>query len=337
MYLIAKKSGETGISMSPARSSEAIDILDYLPHSTLFSYKAGETVYTYNQPASHLYLVVHGRVQVARVTPEHGSLILDVYRTDEIFGESALLGLRYRPDVAVTLENADLMMWTAEEIRKVIRLRPQVGMALGQILAQRLIDFGNRIESFAADGINQRLARTLIRLAERFGNPAKDGSVHVTGLGHQILSEYVVSSRSSVTHWMKYFRRKGLLDYNRNRIRVFPPALEEWLKVDVADPGRTIPCEPLLRREQSNGEPRPLSRREVQIMDLVAEGLKNKEIADRLRISKQTVKNHLQNIFEKLAAVDRRQAARRLARMKQRSKPLPMMTSPPVALLSSQL
>ena len=51
-------------------------------------------------------------------------------------------------------------------------------------------------------------------------------------------------------------------------------------------------------------------------MELVAEGLRNQEIADRLRLSQQTIKNHLQSVFEKLAVVDRRQAARRLALLK---------------------
>jgi len=54
-------------------------------------------------------------------------------------------------------------------------------------------------------------------------------------------------------------------------------------------------------------------------MDLVSEDLKNKEIARRLRLSEQTVKNHLQHSFEKLGAVNRRQAARRLAELKERA------------------
>ena len=225
--------------MSPARFGEAIDILDYLPRSALCSLEAGETVYNYYAPASHFYLVVRGRVRVSRIIPDHGPLILDIYGSDEIFGESALLDQSYRPDVAVTLEATDLMTWTSEEIRNVVQLRPQVGVALGQILTQRLIAFGNRLESFAAGDIKQRLARSLIHMAERLGEPAKDGSVHITGLRHEILSEYVVSSRVSVTHWLKYFRRQGLLDYNRNRLRVFPAALAEWLKLNTADSGGT--------------------------------------------------------------------------------------------------
>jgi len=299
--------------MSPARFGEAIDILDYLPRSALSSLEAGETVYNHSAPASHFYLVVRGRVRVSRIIPNHGPLILDIYGSDEIFGESALLDRSYRPDVAVTLEATDLMIWTSEQIRNVVRLRPQVGIALGQILTQRLIAFGNRLESFAAGDIKQRLARSLIHMAERLGEAGKDGSVHITGLRHETLAEYVVSSRVSVTHWLKYFRRQGLVDYNRNRLQVFAPALGEWLKLNTVDSGGMPPAEQTVSRKPPTSETRPLSRREVQIMDLVAEGLRNQEIADRLRLSQQTIKNHLHSIFEKLAVVDRRHAARRIA------------------------
>lgn len=53
----------------------------------------------------------------------------------------------------------------------------------------------------------------------------------------------------------------------------------------------------------------PLTHREVEILQHVAEGLANKEIAHRLSISERTVKNHLSNIMEKLHVNSRTQAA----------------------------
>src|SRR5690349_20873678 len=82
-------------------------------------------------------------------------------------------------------------------------------------------------------------------------------------------------------------RRKGLLDYNRHRLWVFPPALAEWLKLNNGDSGRTAPPEQAVRRKPPNSEARGLSRREIQIMELVADGLRNKEIADRLRLARR--------------------------------------------------
>ena len=52
----------------------------------------------------------------------------------------------------------------------------------------------------------------------------------------------------------------------------------------------------------------PLSNREIEVLDYIAQGNSNKEIARALGISDQTVKNHITSILRKLAVNDRTQA-----------------------------
>jgi len=52
-----------------------------------------------------------------------------------------------------------------------------------------------------------------------------------------------------------------------------------------------------------------LTRREYEVLVLIAEGLNNRDIAERLFISEKTVKNHVSNIFKKIGVSDRVQAA----------------------------
>jgi DNA-binding NarL/FixJ family response regulator len=56
--------------------------------------------------------------------------------------------------------------------------------------------------------------------------------------------------------------------------------------------------------------PEELSDREREILDLIAEGYSNKEIAQQLVLSPNTVRNHITNIFSKLQVADRAQAIR---------------------------
>ena len=66
--------------------------------------------------------------------------------------------------------------------------------------------------------------------------------------------------------------------------------------------------ENIKRTTTSNGE-KVLTKREIEILKLLTEGLFNKEIAYQLSISEKTVKNHVSNIFKKISVSDRTQAA----------------------------
>jgi DNA-binding NarL/FixJ family response regulator len=69
---------------------------------------------------------------------------------------------------------------------------------------------------------------------------------------------------------------------------------------------------PLLRRIALEAKLRPgsggLTVRDIQVLELLADGKSNKEIAQVLKISDETVKSHLKRLFEKLGVSDRTEA-----------------------------
>jgi len=69
---------------------------------------------------------------------------------------------------------------------------------------------------------------------------------------------------------------------------------------------RRLRAELRLPNEVGTGDgPMPLSTRELAVLDCVAQGLSNREIADELFVSEQTVKNHMTSVLRKLNATDR--------------------------------
>ena len=62
------------------------------------------------------------------------------------------------------------------------------------------------------------------------------------------------------------------------------------------------------QRQQTGLSYQELTGRELQVLQLAADGLNNGEIAANLIISEKTVKNHIANIFSKLQVNDRTQA-----------------------------
>jgi LuxR family maltose regulon positive regulatory protein len=85
-----------------------------------------------------------------------------------------------------------------------------------------------------------------------------------------------------------------LLPYTRNLLRHF-----DW----TAAPNGS--------KRLSGEVNHPLTKRESGVLQLIANGLSNKRIAQRLDITPETVKSHAKNIFFKLAAQTRAQAVAR--------------------------
>lgn len=64
----------------------------------------------------------------------------------------------------------------------------------------------------------------------------------------------------------------------------------------------------LPRKEDSEGNDAKLSQREAEVLDLLGEGLTNKQIADRLVVSESTVRTHIYRLLEKLGLETRHEA-----------------------------
>lgn len=210
------------------------DPLAYLPCSTIVEYKRGQPVYGEEQPSASLLLIIEGKVKVCRLTEDNRQVVVDIYQPDEFFGESAFLGLTNRSEIAVAIEVTRVMEWTISEIEDISARRPKLAIALLQLLVQRSRDFGSRIESFSVDNIARRLARALIRFSERLGHQTDDGSVYMIPFTHELLSQYVGTSREIVTHYMNQFRRQGYLSYSRKGILLRRDPLKEWLRQDTS-------------------------------------------------------------------------------------------------------
>ena len=73
----------------------------------------------------------------------------------------------------------------------------------------------------------------------------------------------------------------------------------------------SVPTALAFVRDERRREALGITPRELEILELIAEGLSNKEVARRLGISAHTVKFHLEAIFEKLGATTRADAVAR--------------------------
>ena len=94
--------------------------------------------------------------------------------------------------------------------------------------------------------------------------------------------------------------------------RIGAGPLEERVAQRMKQGGMTVPARP---RETTLANPAGLTSRQLDVLELIVEGLSNQQIADRLYLSVRTVEHHVEAILTKLGAANRRDAAHRFAEL----------------------
>jgi len=73
-------------------------------------------------------------------------------------------------------------------------------------------------------------------------------------------------------------------------------------------PAAAAPAPPAFALDEKQREDLGITRRELEVLELMAQGLSNREIAEKLFVSENTVKTHSSRVFDKLGAKRRTQA-----------------------------
>src|SRR3954452_3808304 len=90
---------------------------------------------------------------------------------------------------------------------------------------------------------------------------------------------------------------------------------KDWSADEVAMAVRMVGRGMTVFGRQEEGPATPLSKREREVLTLIASGATNREIAERLYLSPHTVKEHASSLYRKLGVKNRAEAARRAERL----------------------
>jgi CRP/FNR family transcriptional regulator len=220
--------------MAPSPAYAAIskvseDPLDYLPCSKTLEYKKGEAIYGPAHPCDTLYLVLAGIVKLTRFGNPEKEFLVDLYTTDDIFGGAGILNVPDTAEEVVCFQRCRLMAWPVADVEDLILRRPRLGVALLQVFGRRMTALMQRAESLSFEPIDIRLARSLIHFSEHLGAAQSDGSVIMEPLTHELLAQYVGTSRELISVEMASLRRRGYITYSRKAIVLYRDALKACL------------------------------------------------------------------------------------------------------------
>ncbi len=102
-------------------------------------------------------------------------------------------------------------------------------------MTQSCIEQLDRIESMAVYQVPERVLLALLVFAADIGVSRADGATRIAPHTHEMIAEYVGTSREIVTNEMNRLRTLGLVNYSRKFIDVYPVAIVEEFR------RRTIP------------------------------------------------------------------------------------------------
>lgn len=232
---------------------------------------------------------------------------------------------RFHPEFIYALERAQLRFWLAEQNRPAVETFVRETSA-GAVLEPRFRYEARLIElcrAWLALGRNQESAVLLERLSASTGD--RHGSrIAILVLLAAAYQDNPALAEAALDEALRLGEPEG---YLRTFVDAGDPlrqTLKSWLQHYPKagdDPLRAYGQRVLLAFEKPSGMftkaratpdlPEPLSQREQEVLQLVAEGLTNQQIADRLVISIRTVKKHVENIHGKLGVQNRTQAVAR--------------------------
>ena len=113
----------------------------------------------------------------------------------------------------------------------------------------------------------------------------------------------------------RYFVRDLSLEYYLGIVAVLFTGLGIWAGLRLTR-RRVIIANPDFKFDEAELQRRGITKREFEVLELIARGLSNQEIAEKLFVSLNTVKSHSSSLFMKLEARRRTQAIQRAKELK---------------------
>lgn len=194
----------------------------------------GQQILAPDDPPDRIHIIKKGRVRVYRMSPDGKQLTLDIYEKGTILGDMGLLGQDRLPKAyAEAIDDGVICTISPDELRRLIERYPIVGVNVIRHLSRRLQSAERELEAMAYQRVDQRLARKLLDLGQRFGVVTERGTLIQARLTQQELAEMVGTARETLAHTLGDFKRRGLLDSTNHQVTI----LDAERLLDVADEG----------------------------------------------------------------------------------------------------
>jgi CRP-like cAMP-binding protein len=189
------------------------------------TYAPGEEIFGPKREPENVWLVEHGLVRLHRLAPDGRQVTIALVRPGHVFGGISVLSDSPRISFAEAMRRSTCWRIPRETFLRVVRSDPEAGFAITKEVAGRMARIESRLEDLAFRNVESRLARTLLRLAEEFGQPAGDWIQLEVSLTQAELATLVGTTRQSISETLGGLVARGAVARDRGRLALKRDAL----------------------------------------------------------------------------------------------------------------
>jgi CRP-like cAMP-binding protein len=182
--------------------------------------KRGERLFRQGALAQYFFVLQSGKVKMTQLTPDGELVLVRLVVPGEAFGGIAALGNRIYPVSAEAADECLALAWNGSTMERLLRKHAQLAVNLLDLLAERLHEMQARYEELATEQVEQRLARTLLRLGERAGRSVDGGTLVDVRLSRRDLAEMTGTSLFTVSRILNRWQDAGIVQSRRQHILI---------------------------------------------------------------------------------------------------------------------
>jgi len=200
----------SAIPLLSGLTAKQLDWVAQRSHRRMFP--AGTNIFTFEQPAEAVYIILFGTVKVHVEQATGHDVVLSILGSGDTLGEMSLIDSVGRSASALTLEDT-LMLWMdSVAFQQMLNDFPPVARNLVKILSARIRLSDQLIQAFATLDVDGRVARQLLAFAERYGSGKTDGEICIPiKLTQGDIADLVGASRKRVNQVMVVFKQQDLI------------------------------------------------------------------------------------------------------------------------------
>ncbi len=183
----------------------------------MFTCEPGRIFFRASDPAEVLFILKKGEVVLSRTNEDGKRLITATLTAGTVFGEMPILGQRLQHNDAEAHTDCLICSMSRRDVISLIDRYPIVGLRIAEVLSARLESAEDRLQEMAYQGVRERLAALLLRLADETD---WRGNLVVKGLTHQHLAEILGTYRETVTATLNELSAAGIVETGRRKITI---------------------------------------------------------------------------------------------------------------------